>query len=990
MDFATASSVVLETLTKATSQDQTILKPAEQQLKQWETQPGFYSILVTIFSNHAISLNVRWLAVLYFKNGVDRYWRRTAPNMMVKEIPPGLVRRRAATISEIYAIPEEEKNQLRKQLIANFNEPVNQVATQLSVLIAKVARVDCPRAWPELIPTLLEAVKSPEVLLQQRALLTLHHVTKTLATKRLAGDRKIFQELAGNIFSFVYNLWNSHMETFLQLVVTSPGNTDQLLPPLERCLLTLKVCRKLAVHGFTSADTMPDVMALLNATHPRIKSLLPLRKDFSTHIQLKEKLEKLIILLTKVLLDMLEYHAVAFVPFIQPALEFTVSYVFTETGEGLLFERFTVQCLNLVKAIIKCDKYRPAKEISETKEPATIEAYKAKMSFFTCATLTEICTRLILQYFPLTEEDLQAWDADAEDYITDEGGESWKFTQRPCVEVFFMTLFHEFCETLTPCLLQMVQTVQGPVNPEDVCALLQKDAVYNALGLASYELYDVVDFDQWFQNQLLGELQCKHPRYKLIRRRVIWLIGQWIGVKFSVDLRPMMYEAILPLLGTEEDLVVRITAANTLRIAVDDFEFKSEQFLPYLERSFSLLFHLLQQVSECDTKMQVLHVLSFVIERVGSEIRPYVSSLVQYLPMLWEESAEHNMLRCAIITTLIHLVQGVGPLCMNLFPFLLPVIQFSTDVTKPPHVYLMEDGVDLWHITLQSSTSVTPELLQLFNNMPALLELGSETLRVCFSIVDSYVLLGPGEFLQMYSGMLHTVLSDMMTDLRPEGVTHICRVIENMFRVFPVEAPQLFPDILSHCFKAVLDKEELPQLMSMYLVLIARVMLQNNAFFFTFLSSLASKLGLQPGEVLGTLLDIWMERLDCISQPERRKLSALALASLLVSTEKVILERFCAIVNCCVEVLHDCCREDYSDILLMTENDPQPEDEMEMEEDRRRRQLSIKDPVHSVSLRDFVQAKLHECQQTHGQDGFQTLMDTVDVEIKEQLQRFIE
>ncbi|XP_019623720.1 PREDICTED: importin-11-like [Branchiostoma belcheri] len=895
MDFATASSVVLETLTKATSQDQTILKPAEQQLKQWETQPGFYSILVTIFSNHAISLNVRWLAVLYFKNGVDRYWRRTAPN----------------------AIPEEEKNHLRKQLIANFNEPVNQVATQLSVLIAKVARVDCPRAWPELIPTLLEAVKSPEVLLQQRALLTLHHVTKTLATKRLAGDRKIFQELAGNIFSFVYNLWNSHMETFLQSVATSPGNTDQLLPPLERCLLTLKVCRKLAVHGFTGAETMPDVMALLSATYPRIKSLLPLRKDFSTHAQLKEKLEKLIILLTKVLLDMLEYHAVAFVPFIQPTLEFTVSYVFTETGEGMLFERFTVQCLNLVKAIIKCDNYRPAKEISETKEPATIEAYK-------------------------------------------------------CGDVILKKL----------CIL-------GPVNPEDVRALLQKDAVYSALGLASYELYDVVDFDQWFQNQLLVELQCKHPRYKIIRRRVIWLIGQWIGVKFSVDLRPMMYEAILPLLGTEEDLVVRITAANTLRIAVDDFEFKTEQFLPYLERNFSLLFHLLQQVSECDTKMQVLHVLSFVIERVGPEIRPYVSSLVQYLPMLWEESAEHNMLRCAIITTLIHLVQGVGPLCMNLFPFLLPVIQFSTDVTQPPHVYLMEDGVDLWHVTLQSATSVTPELLQLFNNMPALLELGSETLRVCFSIVDSYVLLGPGEFLQMYSGMLHALLSDMMTDLRPEGVTHICRVIENMFRVFPVEAPQLFPDILSHAFKAVLDKEELPQLMSMYLVLIARVMLQNNTFFFTFLSSLASKVGQQPGEVLGTLLDIWMERLDCISQPERRKLSALALASLLVSTEKVIVERFCAIVNCCVEVLHDCCREDYTDILLMTENNPQPEDEMEMEEDRRRRQLSIKDPVHSVSLRDFVHAKLQECQQTHGQDGFQKLMDTVDVEIKEQLQRFI-
>lgn len=61
-------------------------------------------------------------------------------------------------------------------------------------------------------------------------------------------------------------------------------------------------------------------------------------------------------------------------------------------------------------------------------------------------------------------------------------------------------------------------------------------------------------------------------------------------------------------------------------------------------------------------QMHVLHVLSFVIERVGSEIRPYISSLVQYLPLLWQESAEHNMLRCAILTTLIHLVQVRGVL----------------------------------------------------------------------------------------------------------------------------------------------------------------------------------------------------------------------------------------------------------------------------------------------------------------------------------------
>ncbi|CAB1320121.1 unnamed protein product, partial [Coregonus sp. 'balchen'] len=163
-------------------------------------------------------------------------------------------------------------------------------------------------------------------------------------------------------------------------------------------------------------------------------------------------------------------------------------------------------------------------------------------------------------------------------------------------------------------------------------------------------------------------------------------------------------------------------------------------------------------------------------------IRPYVGCLVQYLPLLWKQSEEHNMLRCAILTTLIHLVQflslffhlvsseydpeviltrvcvnipcskvpvpwthtphrnlyplimwcadviscvmssqGLGAESKNLYPFLLPVIQLSTDVSQPPHVYLLEDGLELWLVTLENSPAITPELLRIFQNMSALL-----------------------------------------------------------------------------------------------------------------------------------------------------------------------------------------------------------------------------------------------------------------------------
>lgn len=51
MDMESASSVVLQALTQATSQDTALLKPAEEQLRQWETQPGFYSVLLVCLTH---------------------------------------------------------------------------------------------------------------------------------------------------------------------------------------------------------------------------------------------------------------------------------------------------------------------------------------------------------------------------------------------------------------------------------------------------------------------------------------------------------------------------------------------------------------------------------------------------------------------------------------------------------------------------------------------------------------------------------------------------------------------------------------------------------------------------------------------------------------------------------------------------------------------------------------------------------------------------
>nr|KAF6355031.1 importin 11 [Myotis myotis] len=1010
MDLNSASTVVLQVLTQATSQDTALLKPAEEQLKQWETQPGFYSVLLNIFTNHDLDVNVRWLAVLYFKNGIDRYWRRVAP----------------------HALSEEEKSTLRAGLITNFNEPINQIATQIAVLIAKVARLDCPRQWPELIPILIESVKVQDDLRQHRALLTFYHVTKTLASKRLAADRKLFSDLASGIYNFACSLWNHHTDTFLHHV--SSGNEAAALNSLERTLLSLKVLRKLTVNGFVEPHRNMEVMGFLHGIFDRLKQFLECSRNVDTDTVFRDKLEKTIILFTKVLLDFLDQHPFSFTPLIQRSLEFSVSYVFTEVGEGVTFERFIVQCMNLIKMIVKNYAYKPSKNFEDS-SPETLEAHKIKMAFFTYPTLTEICRRLVSHYFLLTEEELTMWEEDPEGFTVEEtGGDSWKYSLRPCTEVLFIDIFHEYNQTLTPVLLEMMQRLQGPTNVEDMNALLIKDAVYNAVGLAAFELFDSVDFDQWFKNQLLPELQVTHNRYKPLRRRVIWLIGQWVSVKFKSDLRPMLYEAICNLLQ-DQDLVVRIETATTLKLTVDDFEFRTDQFLPYLETMFTLLFQLLQQVTECDTKMHVLHVLSCVIERVNMQIRPYVGCLVQYLPLLWKQSEEHNMLRCAILTTLIHLVQGLGADSKNLYPFLLPVIQLSTDVSQPPHVYLLEDGLELWLVTLENSPCITPELLRIFQNMPPLLEQSSENLRTCFKIINGYIFLSSTEFLQTYAAGLCQSFCELLSDITTEGQVQVLKVVENALKVNPVLGSQMFQPILPCVFRGIIEGERYPVVMSTYLGVMGRVLLQNTSFFSSLLTVMAHKCNQEMDQLLGNMIEMWVDRMDNITQPERRKLSALALLSLLPSDNResgkegerqrktdvrdtltgylphvpdqglglslqpsVIQDKFCGIINIAVEGLHDVMTEDpetgtHKDCMLMShleEPKATEDEEPPTEQDKRKKMLALKDPVHSVSLQQFTYEKLKAQQELLGEQGFQSLMETVDTEIVTQLQEFLQ
>ncbi|XP_052752176.1 importin-11 isoform X2 [Galleria mellonella] len=889
-------ALVLDTLNRATSQDTEVLKPAEKKLQEWEIEPGFYSVLLDVLSNHSIDINVRWLAVMCFKNGVDRYWRRNAPN----------------------AIADDEKHKLRQGLLTTsiLNEPVAQIAMQQAVLISKIARFDCPTNWPSLVPELVGALKAPQPLVQHRSLLIFHHVVKALASKRLIGDRRTFQELTNSVYAFILNLWHENTELFLRHIQEGAA-TELITEHLEKALLCLRILRKLTVFGFKKAHESQDAIAFLNVVFDRAKTSLECRKLLKGRgIHPLELCEKFIIHLTKVALGVLCFHPFSYVPLIRPSLEFALYYCFTEQGMSLIYGRFTIQCLNIVKGILQCVEYKLPKGMDQIKEPLTLQAHQVKSEVLDPNTVCHMCRHLVTHYFLLSSDDLALWDAEPESFATDEAGESWKYSLRPCTEALFMELF-QFRNVLAPELVRLLASLQQrQISPDDLPAILKKDAIYNAVRLAAFDLYDDVDFDEWFTNVLSQELKIKDNNYRIIRRRVCQLIGQWCGVRASQSLRPAMYEALLePLSRADEDAAVKLAAAEALRSTIDDFNFDVDQFAPYAPHAIAALYELLVESEECDTKMHVLHVVSYVMERCGASVARGggTGALFSYLPQLWNHAASHNMLRAAALSAVVHLLKALGECTPNIRPWILSVVNESTRLTEPAHVYLLEDALELWLAILETSHAADPATLQLAENLYPILEQSTEHLRIVVYIMQAYTLLCPEEFLSGVGGKCMALLEDMLSDMRTEGVITVLKMAEICISVsFPerntfLGVKVIWP-ILIRVIHCLLEGDDLPMVLSVQLCLVSRVILLSSDLFYKAIQEASNGLveyDSDPVKVLNRFLHVWTEKMNLVTQVERWKVVGLGLAALLTTQNATVLERFPAILLNLTEVLND-------------------------------------------------------------------------------------
>lgn len=976
-------------LKHALQADETVRKPAEKALESLEIRPGFLTLLLNVSGTSGVDTEVRWLAMLCFKNTVIKYWRRR-----------GGVHVTGAAISE------QEKDLIRPRLLSSnmLSEPHSPTAVQIALIISKISRLDYPHSWPNLFPTLIEVLQRGSEQEQRGALLVVNHVLKELSSKALVMDKQNFKQLSHQLIDFCYQLWTFHTKIVLNnlLALQTQGfDMQRFSVSSEASIRCVKIMRRLIMFGIQEFHSNQNAAAFMHFMLDTAKQLISFRNSViqlpleqqSRFDNILPPTEKFILQCCKTAIGVQQKQPLSFKDYLVPYLEFFCTQIWDHAVSPVKLDMLAICSMLFLKAVTSERAY-------EVNNPTQVEAECQRIVheiFFTDALLFKLQDTLIRHDLVMTEDELEEWQHDPEGYLVECEINSFNETLKPCAENLFLSLLTTFRTRLAPAVITYINNIlQETAGSLETPKILLRDAAYLAIGIGSYELYDYIgDFIGWYRSQLRGEILNTDPRLKIVRRRATWLVGKWVE-KIDKTSRKDIYASIYSAL-CDPDIVIKATAVKALHSLVDDFQFYVQDFIEFLDPYIKKIFELLLNSEKMDTKLQTLNSISVLIEKMEDKILPFAPQMMECLPPLWEKADKsgENLMKIAIIVALTKLISTMGNSSVGLYPVVLPLIAYSSDVDQPDQIYLLSDGLELWYRVMECATESTPQLLELFPLLIKLLQRNFDELPTVLRIIESYILIGQSQFMQLYATSLSDLFLNIIGNVKEKATLYCVGVLETLLLEFPQEGPRVLDltlqKILSEMFTLVARKES-DIVVSHYLTLLARVLLCNKEYFFAFFEKLQNQQnGTNKIDVFGHFLNIWLDRCDSIVSGYKRKLTALSLATLLLTQEMHVMNKFPEIFNLLVEILYE---TNSDDLEYQNYSSSEPEDDEDIqsvhfqgassESEKKKTQLINKDPVMLTDIFEFTKAILQSLAQAVGQEKFNALINLVDPKVVQQ------
>ncbi|BGP36629.1 hypothetical protein JCM10449v2_000530 [Rhodotorula kratochvilovae] len=959
---------VLQALAHALAPDPALRTAAGDQLAAWATLPGYYGYLVqAVEARAAVPPEIRQQAAIQLKNGVDRYWRKGA----------------------LHAIAPAEKDQIRPRLIALVDETDRVVAKNLALTVGKIARLDYGVEW-DFPHTLLASVQagfshpdpSTGRLILNRALLFLHSAVKQLSSNRMPKGRALMLRLGDILFATLRQLHAQILQQAvqrLQVEGLAPPEQAQVgdVDEMECALLAFKSLRYLLLYGYADSSLNDEPRDFFRSSISTLSSLLAIRQQLLSASPPSHATPRLEYLTKHVLLygkmyRALNAHNPAHFAAMDVALPLEGVYfqVVQEAAQDVLGKvddsalapyptRLVVQALLLLKSLLG--------DWDGSSGLAVRDGF-----------VEQFAELLITRLLPLRQEDLDRWSEDPEEWMNEEEAERWEFELRPCAEYVLKALLSAFRDKLGPRIAGLLEQVSAP---QDMAGLILKEAVYTAVGRSPSDLEGSIDFKHWLENVLAPECAGEDSAYRLIRRRIAWLLGNWVGEDLASSSRALIYQLLVHLLSrnASTDTAIRLTAARSLA-RCDTWDFDQEAFVPLLPRAIEEIVQLLGEVELSDSRMRLNETLGVVIDRVGAHITPYAAQLAEILAALWA-STQENHFQTSILVTLTKLAEALGEQSQGLHPQACPIIQLSIDPNQPSHIYLQEDGLELWQVLLRRASVLSPEMLQLLPALTLLIANGTEVLPRCLAIFESYLLLDAPRVLELCATDFFAAIAPLLDGLALDALKVVLHALNTVFQTAP---PQCWAAALdaSGAFdvfvRVVSAKDTSALITTKYLCSLARIILAGPETFHQLVSASAARTGSSADAILDALLVQFVDRLDNMSQGGQRKLAALALAYLVPTTSPVVLGRLADLVSLWSSVLALTEESAAGDAALYHDDGEEPYampddyqsdvdvDYTETLETARRTALSARDPIRTNPLKATIGAKLSEAQALNG------------------------
>lgn len=876
------------------------------------------TLLQTVFLDRSIPREIRFLAIIQLKNGIDKYWRQAARN----------------------AIHPSDKAAIRSRLFqGTIGEDDKAFALHNALAVAKILRIDYPDHWPDALPGLIDLLrqyKNGDQLLLGGALVILLRVVKELGTARMRKSQTALQAITPELVYLLGEIYTERTALWTNWLSSGQGDEDDADLAMQNSLFAAKILRRLLILGYENPAKDNVVVQFWSVTQNHFGQFLGyVSHDSAVPAPFQDVVGKHLLQFTKLHVEMSETHPASF-PLLPNSIPLVLAYwdlvakfaeVFDKSGglrtapadgqgstkskvEGPLLEKLALKGLLLIKSCVAI-VWRPvqtfkylSKEFLEQKDRA-VEIIKNEL--LKDDLVMQIVNIIITKLLIFRQADLEAWEADPEDFESTEQylGDAWQFSVRPCAERVFLDMLVYYKHILTQPLLSYFH--QATVAESDV---ITKEAIYTAMGASAPNISEAFDFDHLLATTLVQDAQYNGPLAKVLRRRIAILISTWVPVKIADQSRPLIFDIYRHLLNDKDennDEVVRLTAARQLKEVADDFEFSGQLFSTYAPDILPQIINLLQEVVVEDTRQALFETMRVCIQRMEEHVLPFADPIISALPALWEAAGEAFMIKAAIIGVLAALVNSLGAESRRYHQAMLPIV--TSCLNDPAGQAFLDDVVDLWRsLILQAEAPLSADMINLEVLALPLIENEPQVAEAAFDIIKAYIILSPDAILSdgLRRPTLQALAAPLQASSRGRGADVLTsyRTMELVFLAAseiggPSGVSVLVQDLLEigllqTIFRRIHEDWEYGQLTGpnaarkeaalewahklAYFSVLARITLADPHLLLHVISSVVG--GVDLAQVWPWLAAQWFASLDSMADLERQKLSCLALTRL--------------------------------------------------------------------------------------------------------------